>query len=35
MRASFGEDAEPEDSLFPGGLVPSPDGMFWVPGQVA
>jgi halogenation protein CepH len=35
MRASFGEEAEAEDSLFPGGLVPSADGMFWIPGPVA
>jgi len=32
MQASFGADAEPEAPLFPGGLVPSPDGMFWAPG---
>jgi FAD-dependent halogenase len=33
MRASFGADAEAEESLFPGGLVSSPDGLFWVAGQ--
>ncbi|MFF1709739.1 tryptophan 7-halogenase [Streptomyces sp. NPDC058268] len=29
MRALLGEDAEAEAPLFSGGLVPSPDGMFW------
>ncbi|NUP15510.1 MAG: FAD-binding protein [Streptomyces sp.] len=29
MRALLGADAEPEAPLFPGGLVPSTDGMFW------
>jgi halogenation protein CepH len=33
MRASFGEEAEPEESMFPGGLVTSPDGLLWMPGQ--
>jgi FAD-dependent halogenase len=33
MRASFGADADAEESLFPSGLVSSPDGMFWVHGQ--
>jgi halogenation protein CepH len=28
-RAHFGKDAEAEAPLFPHGLVPSPDGMFW------
>ncbi|KFB02590.1 Tryptophan halogenase [Frankia sp. Allo2] len=31
MRALLGEDAEPETPLFPGGLVSSADGMFWLP----
>ena len=31
MRALLGSDAEPEAPLFPGGLVSSPDGMFWLP----
>jgi halogenation protein CepH len=31
MRALLGADAEPETPLFPGGLVSSMDGMFWVP----
>ena len=26
----LGEDAEPDVPLFPGGLIPSSDGMFWV-----
>ncbi|MFI6318512.1 tryptophan halogenase family protein [Nonomuraea sp. NPDC050556] len=30
MRAVLGEDAEPEQPLFPGGLVTSPDGMKWL-----
>lgn len=33
MRAILGEDAEPETPLFPGGLVASPDGMFWLDPQ--
>ncbi len=28
-RALLGEDAEAEQPLFEGGLVPSADGMFW------
>jgi halogenation protein CepH len=28
-RALLGEDSEEETPLFPGGLVSSPDGMFW------
>ncbi|WP_277348310.1 tryptophan 7-halogenase [Streptomyces zingiberis] len=35
MRALLGEDAEPEAPLSPGGLVPSPDGMLWLPAQGA
>jgi halogenation protein CepH len=32
-RALLGEDAEPEEALFDGGLVASGDGLFWtVPG---
>jgi halogenation protein CepH len=31
MRALLGKDAEAEAPLFPNGLVPSLDGMFWVP----
>ncbi|GDY68263.1 hypothetical protein SAV14893_076560 [Streptomyces avermitilis] len=31
MRALLGEDAERETPLFDGGLVASPDGMFWLP----
>ncbi|UBU14921.1 tryptophan 7-halogenase [Nonomuraea gerenzanensis] len=30
MRAVLGADAEPEQPLFPGGLVTSPDGMRWL-----
>jgi halogenation protein CepH len=30
MQALFGDDAEQELPLFEGGLIPSPDGMFWV-----
>jgi FAD-dependent halogenase len=30
MQALLGEDAEPETPLFPGGLVASADGMFWL-----
>ncbi|KNE81127.1 MULTISPECIES: tryptophan 7-halogenase [Streptomyces] len=33
MRALLGEDAEPEAPLSADGLVPSPDGMFWLPVQ--
>jgi halogenation protein CepH len=29
-RALLGEDADADMPLFPGGLVPSPDGMFWL-----
>ncbi|MFJ4671485.1 tryptophan halogenase family protein [Kitasatospora purpeofusca] len=29
MRAVLGEDAAPEEPVFPGGLVASPDGMKW------
>ena len=29
VRARLGADAGMEDPLFPGGLVPSADGMFW------
>ena len=32
IRAQFGELAGTEKPLFPGGLVPSPDGMSWIPG---
>jgi halogenation protein CepH len=28
-NALLGEDAEPEAPVYPGGLIPSPDGMFW------
>jgi halogenation protein CepH len=28
-HALLREDAEPEEPLYPGGLIPSPDGMFW------
>lgn len=35
MRAVLGDDAEPEAALFPGGLVASPDGMFWLPAEQA
>jgi halogenation protein CepH len=35
MRALLGQDAEEEAPLFPGGLVPSPDGMFWLPAPSA
>jgi FAD-dependent halogenase len=32
-QAVLGEDAEPDFPLFPGGLIPSSDGMRWaVPG---
>ncbi len=31
MHALLGEDAAPETPMFPGGLVPSPDSMFWLP----
>ncbi|MFA7767465.1 tryptophan halogenase family protein [Streptomyces sp. NRRL S-448] len=31
MRAVLGEDAAPEEPVFPGGLVASPDGMKWLP----
>ncbi|MET8626434.1 tryptophan halogenase family protein [Kitasatospora sp. NPDC004669] len=31
MRAVLGEDAAPEEPVFPGGLVSSPDGMKWLP----
>ncbi|MER7668251.1 tryptophan halogenase family protein [Kitasatospora sp. NPDC096128] len=30
MRAVLGEDAAPEEPVFPGGLVASPDGMKWM-----
>jgi halogenation protein CepH len=30
MQALLGPDAEPETPLFPGGLVPSADGMCWL-----
>jgi halogenation protein CepH len=30
MRAVLGEDAAPEEPVFPGGLVSSPDGMKWL-----
>jgi len=30
-RALLGEDAGPEEPLFPGGLVSSPDGLYWLP----
>lgn len=30
MHALLGDDAEPETPAFPGGLVASPDGMFWL-----
>jgi halogenation protein CepH len=33
MRALLGEDAEPDTPLFPGGLVSSSDGMFWLPAD--
>jgi halogenation protein CepH len=33
MRAMLGDDAEPEVPLTPGGLVASPDGMFWLDPQ--
>ncbi|KOG51777.1 tryptophan halogenase [Streptomyces griseoflavus] len=33
MRALLGADAEPETPLLPGGLVSSPDGMFWLPAS--
>jgi halogenation protein CepH len=33
MRAILGDDAEPEVPLAPGGLVASPDGMFWIDPQ--
>ena len=29
-QALLGEDAEPDFPLFPGGLIPSADGMLWV-----
>jgi halogenation protein CepH len=32
-HALFGEDTEPEAPLFPGGLVPSPDGLCWEPSH--
>jgi halogenation protein CepH len=35
MRALLGADAEPEAPLFPDGLVPSADGMFWIPSTEA
>jgi halogenation protein CepH len=28
-QALLGEDAEPEEARYPGGLIASPDGMFW------
>jgi FAD-dependent halogenase len=31
MQVLLGDDAEPETPLFPGGLIPSADGMFWLP----
>jgi halogenation protein CepH len=34
MNALLGEDAEQETPLFENGLIPSPDGMFWVPAPV-
>jgi FAD-dependent halogenase len=35
LAAVLGDEAEPEVPLFSGGLVPSPDGMFWlVPATV-
>ena len=33
LRASFGADADAEEALFPGGLVPSPDGLSWMPSE--
>ncbi|WP_341720546.1 tryptophan 7-halogenase [Micromonospora sp. FIMYZ51] len=30
MQAILGEDAEEETPMFPGGLIPSPDGLSWV-----
>jgi halogenation protein CepH len=33
MRALLGEDAAQEAPLFPGGLVPSLDGMYWEPSD--
>jgi len=35
MRALLGEDAEPETPMFPGGLVSSPDGLYWLPATTA
>jgi FAD-dependent halogenase len=35
MQAVLGEDAAPEEPLFPGGLVASPDGMKWLPYRPA
>jgi FAD-dependent halogenase len=34
MHAMLGSDAEQEPPLFEGGLIPSPDGMLWVPAPV-
>ncbi|WIM94382.1 tryptophan 7-halogenase [Actinoplanes oblitus] len=34
MQAQLGEDAEEETPLFHGGLIPSPDGLSWVPAPV-
>jgi halogenation protein CepH len=33
MAALLGEDAETETPMFDGGLIPSPDGMFWLPSE--
>lgn len=35
MRAVLGEDAEPEAPMFPGGLVSSADGMYWLRSTTA
>jgi halogenation protein CepH len=35
MRALLGPDAEPDTPLFPGGLLSSADGMFWLPFEGA
>ncbi|MEV8517157.1 tryptophan 7-halogenase [Dactylosporangium sp. NPDC051484] len=31
LAAMLGEDAEPEPPMFDGGLIPSPDGLLWLP----